>query len=127
MYSRYSVFVDHSSTHTLTQNYGFENICNIVSWLPESTHAIFELMFTYFLPTPPHDRVDKSHRVFNIPHYFPVHYEGEMVVDIQDCAATTLEIYRLVHEEKLPLNYVVEVCQYVYSFGEISHFNLLTS
>ncbi len=66
-------------------------------------------MFTYIVPTPPHDRVDKSHLVFNIPHYFPIHYEGEIVVSVEDCPATVMEVHRLVHEEGLPLNYVVEV------------------
>ncbi len=98
-----------STCFVFFQNYGFENICNIVSWIPSSTHAMFKLMFTYLVPTPPHDRVDKSYLVFNIPHYFPIHYEGEIVVSIEDCPATVMEVHRLVHEEGLPLNYVVEV------------------
>ena len=31
---------------------------------------------------PPYDRVDKSYRVFNIPHYIAVHNEGKLVVDM---------------------------------------------
>ena len=58
---------------------------------------------------PLYDRVDKSYRVFNIPHYFAVHNEGEVVVDIKDCAATIKELKRFVFEENIPLNYITEV------------------
>ena len=58
---------------------------------------------------PPYDRIDKSYRVFNIPHYFPVHNEGEVVVDLKDCVAAIRELKRFVIEEDIPLNYITEV------------------
>ena len=58
---------------------------------------------------PPYDRVDKSYRVFNIPHYFAVHNEGELVVDIKDCPTAIRELKRFVFEKNIPLNYITEV------------------
>ena len=58
---------------------------------------------------PSYDRVDKSYRVFNIPHYFAVHNEGELVVDIKDCASAIRELKRFVFEKDIPLNYITEV------------------
>ena len=65
----------------------------------------------HFLPDalPPYNRVDKSYRVFNIPHFFPVHNEGELVVDVKDCADAIREQKRFVFEAGIPLNYITEV------------------
>ena len=60
-------------------------------------------------PFPPYNRVDKSYRVLNIPHYFPVHNEGEVVVDMKDCATAIREQKKFVSEEGIPLNFVTEV------------------
>ena len=65
---------------------------------------------------PPYDRVDKSYRVFNIPHYFAVHNEGEVVVDRRDCASAIRELKRFVFEENTPLNYITEVIILPYFF-----------
>ena len=60
---------------------------------------------------PPYDRIDKSYRVFNIPHYFPVHHESELILDIKDCAAAIREQRKFVFEKGIPLNYITEVGQ----------------
>ena len=46
--------------------------------------------------------------MFNIPYYLAVHNEGEVVVDVKDCAAIG-ELKRFVFEENVPLNYITEV------------------
>ena len=85
-------------------------IIGICSWFPSTIPGMMNFIF-HVLPDalPPYDRVDKSYRVFNIPHYFAVHNEGEVVVDVKDCAATIRELKRFVFEENIPLNYITEV------------------
>ena len=57
--------------------------------------------------------MDTSYKVFNIPHYFPIHNEGELIVSMEDCPAAIRELQRMVLEEKIPLNYIVEVGIYL--------------
>lgn len=58
---------------------------------------------------PPYNRVDKSYKVFNVPHYIPVHNEGEIVVGFEDCAAAIREQKKFVLEADIPLNFISEV------------------
>lgn len=58
---------------------------------------------------PSYDTIDKSYHVFNIPHYFPVHHESELVLDFKDCAAAIREQRKFVLSQEIPLNYVTEV------------------
>lgn len=62
-------------------------------------------------PFEPHNRVDVSHRVFNIPHYLPVHYESEVVVGVDDCAQALRELWRIGEEFNIPVNFPTEVNQ----------------
>lgn len=50
-----------------------------------------------------------SYRVFNIPHYFPVHNEAEVVVDINDCVTAIKMLKQVVDDFHIPLNYLTEV------------------
>jgi len=49
------------------------------------------------------------YRVFNIPHYFPVHNEAEVVVGINDCVAAIRVLKQVVDNFHIPLNYLTEV------------------
>ena len=82
----------------------------VSSWFPSTIPGVMKLIFDV-LPDalPPYDRIDKSYRVFNIPHYFPVHNEAEVVVDVKDCAAAIRELKRFVTDKDIPLNYITEV------------------
>ena len=55
------------------------------------------------------NRVDVSHRVFNIPYYFAHHYESELVVGVGHCPRALELLQELVYREWLPVNYIVEV------------------
>lgn len=68
------------------------------------------LLFRYGDALPPYNRVDTSYRVFNIPHNYPIHNEAEMVVGIEDCAPAIEELKAFVEVERVPLNYITEVC-----------------
>lgn len=81
-----------------------------LSWFPSIIPHAMTLLFKYGDPLPPHNRVDISHKVFNIPHYFPNHNEAEIVVGMKDCAPAIMELKVFVEEEGIPLNYVTEVC-----------------
>ena len=56
-----------------------------------------------------HNYVDNSAKVFNIPHYFPIHNEAEIAVAVDDCPAAIRELMRVVEELMIPANYVTEV------------------
>ena len=59
-----------------------------------------------------------SYRVFNIPHYFPVHNEAEVVVGIKDCGAAIRELKQVIDDFHIPLNYITEVsCDVSTSFN----------
>lgn len=62
------------------------------------------------------------HRVFNIPHYFPVHNEAEVIVDISNCKAAIRELQKVVDDYHIPLNYLTEVSTCFYT-----HTDFLTS
>lgn len=83
---------------------------HLCSWFPTTIPGMMKFIFD-FLPDalPPYNRVDKSYHVFNIPHFFPVHNEGELIVDMKDCADAIREQKRFVFEAGIPLNYVTEV------------------
>lgn len=91
------------------QSFLYEAAILITSWIPSLNHAVFTVIFKKLDSFPAHIRVDKSYRVFNIPHRFPPHNEGEMVVGIDDCADAIRELQQFVNEESIPLNYVIEV------------------
>ena len=88
----------------------------MASFFPQHTAKIMRLLFSIEM-FPAHNRVDVSHRVFNVPHYLPNHHEGELVVSIEDCAQAIREVKRVVEKFEIPLNFVQEVKQcysYVY-------------
>ncbi len=87
----------------------FESIIRIVSWFESLTNQVMYIFCAIREPFEPHNRVDVSHRVFNIPHYFPVHHESEVVVGIDDCAGALRELGRVVVEFDIPVNYGTEV------------------
>lgn len=81
---------------------------SILSWVPSLVPVFMKLLFKQD-PMQPHNRVDVSYRVFNIPFYFPTHNEAEFVVGMKDCASAIRELKRFVEREKIPLNYITEV------------------
>ena len=87
----------------------FEALTLLASWMPRLSECIMSFIFDYGDPLPPLNRVDKSYGVLNIPHQFPVHNEGELVVPIEKCADSIRELRKFVLEEKIPLNYLTEV------------------
>lgn len=71
----------------------------------------FHILCFYFISV-------TSYRVFNIPHYFPVHNEAEVVVGIKDCGAAIRELKQVVDDFHIPLNYITEVsCDVSTSFN----------
>ena len=96
--------------HTSMQGVVFEAFLTIFSWMPSAVPGAMRLLFKYGDPIRPTNRIDVSHRVFNIPNYFPNHNEAELVVGIEDCAPAIKELKVFVEEEHIPLNYITEVC-----------------
>lgn len=92
------------------QNIVNEGIVAVLSWVPSAIPGSMKLLFKYGDPLPPYNRVDTSHRVFNIYHYFANHNEAELVVDIKLCASAIKELQNFIKMEKIPSNYVTEVC-----------------
>ena len=93
----------------LMQSAIFEIYLTILSWVPAVIPEGMRLLFIYGDPLPPYNRVDVSHKVFNIPNYIPMHNEAELVVDVGDCAAAIRELKAFVVGENIPLNYLTEV------------------
>lgn len=106
VYEHVSIQYDNTS---IPQNYGLEIFANLAAWFPRYARSIFTALFTAVELLTPNNRVDTSYKVFNIPHYFPIHNEGELVVSRKDCPAAVRELQKMVLEEKIPLNYIVEV------------------
>lgn len=69
-----------------------------------------KFLFKYGDPLPPYNRVDISHQVFNIYHYFANHNEAEIVVDMKHCASAIRVLKQFVERERIPLNFLTEVC-----------------
>ena len=89
--------------------YSFEVLLYICSWLPSSVPRMMALISNTFGLFPPHDRVDVSHHVLNIPYYLPVHSEAEVAVALESCPEAIRELWRVVLDHHIPLNYVTEV------------------
>ena len=81
----------------------------LASWVPSLIPGFMNVLFAYGDPLPPYNRVDTSHKVFNIPNYFPNHNEAELVVDIKHCAPAIKELKEFVQGNGIPLNYITEV------------------
>lgn len=92
------------------QSVFYEVYINILSWMPSVVPEAMMLLFKHGDTFSPYNRVDVSHRVFNIPYYFPGHHESEMVVGIEHCAPGIKELKAFVEKEEIPLNYITEVC-----------------
>lgn len=91
------------------QNVFYDAFIGLISHIPAIIPDAMTFLFRYGDTLPPYNRVDTSHKVFNIPHNFPIHNEAEMVVGIEDCAAAIQELKAFVEEERVPLNYITEV------------------
>ncbi len=87
----------------------FEIIIWIASWFESLTNQVMYIFCAIREPFQPHNRVDVSHRVFNLPEYLPVHHESEVVVGMDDCAGALRELGRVVVEFDIPVNYGLEV------------------
>ena len=70
---------------------------------------MIKLIFAVGNFLPPQNYVDASFKVFNIPHYFPVHNEAEIIVSVEDCADAIRELEDVVREYSIPVNYLTEV------------------
>ena len=82
----------------------------IGSWFPNTIPWIMNLVFNVLPdPFPPYNRVDKNYNVFNVPHYVPLHYESELIVNINDCAAAIIEQKNLILKRRYPVNFLTEV------------------
>ena len=58
---------------------------------------------------PPHNYVQVSYEILNVPHYIPNDSEAEIAVPVEDCAESIREVKRVVDEFGIPLNFVQEV------------------
>ena len=93
-----------------------------ISWFPKIIPSAISFLTKYGGSIKPYNRVDVSHRVFNIPHYFPHHQETEVVVHVDQCGQAIRELQKFVYEEGIPLNYITEVRHTVYICGlELSY------
>ena len=81
--------------------------------MPSVIPGGMKVLFKYGDALPPYNRVDISHRVFNIYHYFANHNEAEMAVDIKYCASAIKELKQFVERESIPLNYITEVSNFI--------------
>ena len=86
----------------------------VASWFPKIARPVTKFSFTVANVFQPHNRVDVSYRVFNIPHYFPVHHETELILGVDDCADGVRALKWVVEEFDIPLNFLTEVslCYY---------------
>ena len=57
-------------------------------------------------------RVDISYRIFNDYFDLPIHQEGEVIVHYNDSVRAVEAIRDIVVENKLPVNYITEVCNH---------------
>ena len=87
----------------------YEFISWAASWMESIARPSFYLLFTMTDLFVPHNRVDVSYRVFNVPHYLPEHHEAEVVVGIEDCANAIQELKEVVVDYDIPLNFASEV------------------
>ncbi len=80
-----------------------------MSWFPSVVPAFISFLFKNGLAVEPYNRVDISHRILNIPNYFPHHHETEVVVGVAQCADAIKLLKKFVVEHDIPLNYITEV------------------
>ncbi len=85
----------------------------VLSWFESVTRQGMSILLSVNEPFEAHDRVDVSHRVFNIPYTIPVHHETEVVVGVQDCAAALSELWRVAEDFNIPVNYGAEVRMFI--------------
>ena len=52
----------------------------------------------------PHNHVQASYDVFNVPYYIPKDHEADVAVSVEDCAESIREIKRVVDQYFIPLN-----------------------
>ena len=57
----------------------------------------------------PYDRVDVSYNVLQVPHALPTHWEAELSVPFEQCAAALDELRHIVLENSMPVNMPIEV------------------
>ena len=84
--------------------------------VPRSASTVMRALVMYGDMFPSIDRADVSYNVLNIPHYFPVHSEAEVCVDLDKCKQALLQLLAVAMDRHLPLNYITEVQCTVYYY-----------
>ena len=87
----------------------FEVMQWIMSLFPSLTAGIMSSPLGTSMFFLPRARIDKSHRIFNIPLYVAPVMQQEVAVSIEDCQEILKLLHNFVHVNKIPVNEFLEV------------------
>lgn len=87
----------------------FEVIQWIMSLFPSLTADIMSSPLGTSLFFFPRSRIDRSHKIFNIPLYVAPVLQQEVAVSIKDCRESLKLLHNFVHINKIPVNEFLEV------------------
>jgi len=87
----------------------FEIMQKITSLFPSLTTSIMSSQLGTSIFFFPRSRIDKSHKIFNIPLYIGPLMQQEVAVRIEDCQESLKILHNFVHVNKIPVNSFLEI------------------